>query len=110
MSTATYAIDPELERIMPLSDVPAFMERMGFRRPHLNVVRRWKQRGVRGIPLPTLLNGPRLYTSREAIKWWLQVTTAASRVPAAAAAASAADVRFPLTADDQRTLQSAGLL
>lgn len=107
----SYSIDLDHEKVLPLGDVPALMERMGFRRPHINVVRRWSKRGLRGIALPTVLSGPRLYTSREALKWWIAATSAASRVGSQpAAAATTSDVRYPMTASERRTLEGAGLL
>lgn len=104
-----YAIDPEHERILELAAVPHAMEAMGFRRPHLNVVRRWTKKGVRGIKLPTVLVGPRRYTSREAMKWWIAATSAASRAGIASTPA-ADDVRYPMTATERRILGAAGLL
>lgn len=108
MTTATtYQIDPERERVLELTAVPAEMARMGFRRPHVNVVRRWKKRGVRGIALPTVLVGPRLYTSIEALKWWV---AAASAAPRCAPGVAAERVRLPMRPDVRRGLEAAGLL
>jgi len=49
-------------------------------RPHISTLHRWRQRGVRGVKLETLLLGGRRYTSREALKRFAAATTAAGSV------------------------------
>lgn len=105
---SNYEIDVQAEKVLPISDIPATLERMGFKRPHINVVRRWSKRGLAGIPMPTIRLGLRLYTTIGALTWWLAASTAASRTSAEPAAPQG--VTYPMTPQERRVLTKAGLL
>jgi hypothetical protein len=60
-------IDPQSETLTPMSKVPAASPG----RPNLSTIWRWRNRGVRGHRLETILVGGRRYTSREAITRFL---------------------------------------
>jgi len=53
----------------------------GERRPALATLHRWRQRGVRGVKLETLLVGGRRYTSKEAISRFIERQNAADADP-----------------------------
>jgi hypothetical protein len=61
-------IDLDSESVLPLADVPAVVPpgRNG-RRPHVSVIYRWVQRGLRGIRLEAVQVGGHRVTSREAL-------------------------------------------
>lgn len=105
---ATYEIDVQAEKVLPISEIPATLERMGFKRPHINVVRRWSKRGLAGIPMPSIRLGLRLYTTIGALSWWLAATTAASR--SGNEPAPAQEATYPMTPHEKRVLTKAGLL
>lgn len=113
-STVThYEIDIEHEKMLPLGELPAIVAKMGFRKPHVCAVRRWTQRGVKGLLLPSLLMGDRRYTSMEALRWWVAATSAVDRsrsAPAAAEPATQPDIRYPVKASTRRYLEKHGLI
>lgn len=47
-------------------------------RPHISTVHRWRQRGVRGIKLETVLIGGRRFTSDAALAEFVRSTTLAA--------------------------------
>lgn len=55
-----------------LTDVPNHV----VGRPHINTIRRWAGRGVRGVRLRTWLVGGRRYTSIQAIAQFIQELSA----------------------------------
>lgn len=67
-------IDTEHEKIITLADAAKFIPS----RPNLSTVWRWRNRGVRGVKLETVLLGGRRMTSREALSRFFAATTAAA--------------------------------
>jgi hypothetical protein len=47
-------------------------------RPHVSTLHRWRQRGIRGVRLDAVLVGGVWYTSREAIRRFIECATAAA--------------------------------
>lgn len=72
-------IDIRTEEILPLKQVPAYLESRGYgRRVHVAVVYRWVLSGASGVRLETVRIGGLLVTSPAAIQRWVQAVTAAS--------------------------------
>jgi hypothetical protein len=67
-------IDPQTESLVSLTDAAKSLPN----RPNLTTVWRWRNRGVRGIKLETILIGGRRMTSREALSRFFAATTAAA--------------------------------
>lgn len=105
---ARYRIDPTAEELLDRSEVAKTFTKLQRRKKpmHENGVTRWFRVGVRGIPLPSVLIGGKRFSSLEAIRWWIVATTAADAVERGAASDDGA---APLTAEERRTLEAAGL-
>ncbi len=67
-----------------LFSVPKAVELATGRRPHPATCFRWRQRGISGIRLDTWKVGGRRETSVEAVRRFIEATTAASDSPQAA--------------------------
>lgn len=61
-------INVEVERMIPLSELPAHIEKLNGRRPHVSVIYRWAQNGVAGVRLETAVCGGLRCTSAEAVR------------------------------------------
>jgi hypothetical protein len=66
--------DPNNEPGIPLTAVPGHVAS----HPHLNTIRRWAKRGVRGVRLRSWLVGGRRFTSPEAITEFIRALNQAS--------------------------------
>lgn len=62
------SIDPLVERLIPLKEVPRLLPRRNGRNVHYQTVWRWTNRGVRGVVLETVRLGHIRYTSQEALQ------------------------------------------
>lgn len=100
-----YVIDLENEEALTLREVPAAVERLTRRRPHLATVKRWRRIGMAGVRLPVVLVGGTAYTTRQALAWWIRAATAARE-----AATAQTRVAGPLTDADRQTLERAGIV
>jgi hypothetical protein len=58
------------EALVPLADSAVFFPPAAL--PPYGTLHRWVAEGVAGVRLPAKRIGVRLYTSREAIEWFLQ--------------------------------------
>ena len=67
-------IDPQNESLVSLTDAAKSLPG----RPNITTSWRWRNRGVRGIKLETVLIGGRRMTSREALSRFFAATTAAA--------------------------------
>ena len=67
-------IDIQTETVVPVSKIPSHSPS----RPHIATCRRWIQRGCRGVKLETVLIGGKRYTSLEALRRFIERTTAAA--------------------------------
>lgn len=65
------------ETVIPISEAPQHTPA----RPHSATIRRWWQKGVRGIKLETFVCGGRRFTSKEAVVRFIRATTAARNGP-----------------------------
>ncbi len=77
MTAHPYTIDPTIERLLHIGQLPDLFERFGMRRPHKNNVRRWLTTGTRGVVIPSVLVGGKRYTTQAAVQWWIATSTAA---------------------------------
>ncbi len=96
-------IDPQTETLIPFSRVPA--EVPG--RIHRATAHRWRQRGVRGVKLESILIGGRRYTSLEKLSEFFAATTAAA--DGSPPPARASRQRERAIAEAERTLLDAGI-
>src|ERR1700743_706630 len=72
-------IDPENETLLSLTDAAKSLPG----RPNITTLWRWRNHGVRGVKLETVLSGGRRYTSVEALRRFQdRVTAAADGTPA----------------------------
>ncbi|MEQ1905755.1 MAG: DUF1580 domain-containing protein [Pirellulaceae bacterium] len=60
-------IDIDTDRLIELSEVPAYLEKKTGKRPNLATIYRWRQRGIAGIYLETVLVGGKPFTSISAL-------------------------------------------
>jgi len=67
-------IDPQTESVVSLTDVAKSLPG----RPNITTIWRWRNRGVRGVKLETILLGGRRMTSHEALARFFAATTAAA--------------------------------
>lgn len=67
-------IDPQTETLLSITEAAKRLPG----RPNITTVWRWRNRGVRGVKLETILSGGRRFTSTEAIARFQQAVTAAS--------------------------------
>ncbi|NLY00954.1 MAG: DUF1580 domain-containing protein [Rhodopirellula sp.] len=67
-------IDIDRERLLTLSAAAVSLPH----RPHSSTVSRWVQTGCRGIRLESVLLGGRRYTSKEALRRFIERTTQAA--------------------------------
>ncbi len=67
-------IDPSTETLVSLTDAAKRLPG----RPNITTVWRWRNRGVRGVKLETVLSGGRRFTSLEAIRRFQDRVTAAA--------------------------------
>jgi hypothetical protein len=67
-------IDPQTESLLSLTDAAKSLPG----RPNITTVWRWRNRGVRGVKLETVLSGGRRFTSLEAIRRFQDRVTAAA--------------------------------
>ena len=67
-------IDPSTETLVSLTDAAKHCPG----RPNVTTVWRWRNRGVRGVKLETVLSGGRRFTSLEAIRRFQDRVTAAA--------------------------------
>lgn len=61
-------INIDSDRLIPLSQVPKYLEKRTGKRPNTATIFRWRQRGISGIRLESVLIGGRSYTSVEALE------------------------------------------
>jgi hypothetical protein len=99
-----FSIDFETQRILWFKKLPAVWEKLFGWRPHQSATQRWRIRGVRGIRIPTIVVAGRVFTSVEAIRWWVEATS--NTAPKLNAEASAA----PAKSADKALLSEAGIL
>jgi hypothetical protein len=67
-------IDPKNETLLSLTEAAKTLPG----RPNITTVWRWRNRGVRGVRLETVLSGGRRFTSLEAIRRFQDRVTAAA--------------------------------
>lgn len=65
-------IQVETDRLVELSHVPNVLEKQIGKRLNLATIYRWRQRGIAGIRLETILIGGRAFTSMEALQSFFQ--------------------------------------
>ncbi|MEQ8211044.1 MAG: DUF1580 domain-containing protein [Lacipirellulaceae bacterium] len=74
LESFTVVILPD-ETLLPLG---AAVEKATGDRPHPSTLHRWRLRGVSGVKLPTVKVGGRRKTSIEAVRRFIEATTAAA--------------------------------
>lgn len=65
-----YVICPATATLLPLRRLAEWHHQRTGDRIHRSVPYRWAHQGLRGVHLPTIRIGGRLYTSVQAIAWW----------------------------------------
>ncbi|MCA9179419.1 MAG: DUF1580 domain-containing protein [Planctomycetales bacterium] len=63
--------DFQTEETIPISQLPILLPS----RPHISTVWRWIKRGCRGVHLETILIGGKHFTSKEALKRFVDATS-----------------------------------
>jgi hypothetical protein len=97
-------IDVHCEELVPFQQAPRSIPT----RPNLSTLHRWRQRGIRGVTLETILIGGERYTSREALHRFFERSTAAADGIEAPSHPTAA--RSRQQAEARRELQAAGIV
>mgnify|MGYP001493838456 CR=1 FL=1 len=97
-------IDVSTEDLLTFPGVARFLPG----RPSLSTLHRWRQRGIRGVALETLLIGGQRYTSREALQRFFDASTAAADRATAPSRPNAA--RATEVSAARKELQAAGIL
>ena len=83
-------IDVRTEHLLPLNDLPEYLESRGLgRRVSMRAVRTWIRVGYRGARLESVRIGDSILTSEEAVQRWVQAQNCAGA--AANASASSAE-------------------
>jgi hypothetical protein len=96
-------IDLSQEHLLSLKQAPKELPE----HPHVSTLWRWSQRGVRGHRLETVVVGGRRFTSREAIRRFIEQTTNAT-IPASAAVSTTKERRAAIELAE-RELRDAGI-
>jgi Protein of unknown function (DUF1580) len=79
-------IDPLKDKLIPINDVAARFPRAGGKPTNKNTVRRWVDRGCRGVKLEAVHIGAQLCTTEECLRAFLEainpdMTPAPKRTP-----------------------------
>ena len=72
-------IDTFNETIMSLDEGAKHVSEISGKKRNRRILVRWSNRGVAGVKLPTIRVGSELYTSREALNWFLNASQEAKR-------------------------------
>ena len=64
-------IDTFLETVISIDDAAKHVSKISGKKRNRNVLLRWANRGVAGVKLPTIRIGGELFTSQEALNWFL---------------------------------------
>jgi len=75
----TYDIDTFIERIISLEEGAKHVSKISSTRRNKRILLRWSSHGVGGVKLPTIQIGGELYTSQEALNWFLNASRQAKR-------------------------------
>lgn len=67
----SYSIDTFAEHVITLEQGAKHLSKISGTRRNRRVLLRWSNRGIAGIRLPTIRIGGELFTSREALNWFL---------------------------------------
>ena len=67
-------IDPQTESLVSITEAAKSLPG----RPNITTIWRWRNRGVRGVKLETILSGGRCFTSVEALRRFQERVTAAA--------------------------------
>ena len=70
-------IETSIETLIPIKEVPAHLEKITGKLPHIASIYRWIQIGIAGIRLDTLIIGGTRLTSTEALDRFFQESTKA---------------------------------
>lgn len=96
-------IDLNTERLLPLQDLPDYLESKGFgRRVTMRVVKRWVRQGCDGVLLEAVVIDRVGFTSLEAVQRWVDGQTAANGL---APPATTASVDSTSVVDGPRSLE-----
>ena len=75
----TRQIDTYSETIISLDEGAKDISKISGTKRNRRILVRWSNRGVAGVKLPTIRVGSELYTSREALNWFLNASQEAKR-------------------------------
>ena len=75
-----YEIDTFKEKIIDLDKGAKHVAKISNTRRNKRILQRWGNRGIAGIKLPTIRIGAELYTSQEALNWFLNASQKAQRL------------------------------
>lgn len=70
-------IQASIETLIPVNQVPAHLEKLTGKRPHVVSIYRWIQRGVSGVRLEAISIGGGRYSSEQALDRFFQKVTKA---------------------------------
>ena len=68
------SIDTYKEKIISLDEGAKHVSRISGTKRNRRVLIRWSNRGVAGVKLPTIRIGGQIYTSQEALNWFLNAS------------------------------------
>ena len=75
----THLIDTFSEKIMSLDQGAKHVSKISGTKRNKRILQRWSNRGISGVKLPTIQIGGELYTSQEALNWFLNASRQAKR-------------------------------
>lgn len=75
----THQIDTFSEKILSLDGAAKHLSKISGTKRNRRILQRWSNLGVSGIKLPTIQIGGELYTSQQALNWFLNASRQAKR-------------------------------
>ena len=75
----TYSIDTFVEKIISLNEGAKHVSEISGTKRNKRILLRWSNRGVAGVKLPTIRIGGEVFTSQEALNWFLNASREAKR-------------------------------
>lgn len=75
----TYDIDTFTEQIISLDEGARHVSEISSTQRNKRILLRWSGRGIAGVRLPTIRIGGELFTSREALNWFLNTSRQAKQ-------------------------------
>jgi hypothetical protein len=98
------------EKLLRAAGVAAALERLTSHRPHISGVRRlWRRPNKHGVVLPSVVVGATRYSSAQAVRWYVETTTAAAANDIAQQNGGTVTQGAPLSPGEQAVLARFGI-